>query len=244
MYKDPSLENQYFAWLLIRNFDCSPEEITKQIGITPTEVNLKGQVRVIGKKDIKVKRMNKENTWILASKLSKGEPVEKHIDSLLSKLKPYKKNFRDIAKKYEIQFNCAVYYHEANPGIELNHSIIKELAALEIPLYFDIYCMAGTVSQFEQKDADKKLSKQLSKIKSVIKFNESEHNEPQVLANSLIEMDAAQRDLQMHMEDLVIWDEIDEKDYKEKLELVSKDLKRMLVAVKKSTSLKKLVNEI
>ncbi|MEK7517935.1 MAG: DUF4279 domain-containing protein [Patescibacteria group bacterium] len=242
MYNDPALKNRYFAWFLVSGFECHPEEITKQIGVSPTEVHIKGEYRIIGKKK-KIKRMNKKNSWVLDSPLPKNAPIEKHLKHLLDIIKPYKQNFIDVAKKYELQFNCAVYYYEANPGICLESNIMKEISELNIPLYFDIYCMAGTVSQFEQLNADKKLTKQLSGIKLVSQLNEEEYNEAQSLANSLIEIDAARENLDIHMEDAIIWDELSEEGYTEKMSRVGEDLKKIMTAIKQSKFLTNLVKE-
>lgn len=97
MYKDPTLENRYFAWFIVRGFDCRPEEITKQMGISPTEVRIKGEYRIISKKR-DLKRINKENSWVLDSPLAKTAPIEEHLRKLLNTIKPYKQNFIDKFK--------------------------------------------------------------------------------------------------------------------------------------------------
>jgi hypothetical protein len=243
MYKDPSLENKYFAWFILFGFEGSPDEITKQLGVEPTETRIKGEHRTIGKGKHAQERLNKENAWLLKSELSRDVPIEKHLEHLMNKIKPHKQNFIDVAKKYELQFNCAVYYYEANPGISLESNIMKEISELDIPLYFDIYCMAGTVSQFEQENAYEQLTRQLSEINSVSEFNDGEHNEANSLAKSLIEIDAARSNLDMHMEDLVVWDDLEDELYKEKMDKVTEDLKRIIKAIKQSKSLNNLLDE-
>lgn len=140
MENDPRLKNRYYAWFLITDFESRPDEITKQLGLVPTKTRIKGEYRVVGKKKPH-KLQNKESQWILDSELHNNIPIEKHLEHLLKKVRPYKQNFVNIAKKYSLKLNCAIYYYEANPGISLANNILKEIAELNISLYFDIYCL-------------------------------------------------------------------------------------------------------
>jgi hypothetical protein len=60
----------------------------------------------------------------------------------LNKIAPHKQGFIDVSKNYKLQFNCAAYYYEANPGILLSPTILKRAGELNVPLSFDIYCLA------------------------------------------------------------------------------------------------------
>ncbi len=242
MYHDPRLENKYHAWILIRGFDVHPKEITRQIGLEPTDIEIKGEYRFVGKKKPH-KMLNKENHWVLDSGLSREVSIEKQLEHLLNKIKPYKKNFTEISKKYELQLNCAIYYYEANPGINLDNNILKEITELNVGLGLDIYCLAGTISQFEYADSEKKLIKQLSQKKFISLLNDEKHNEVQALAESLIEIDKARQDLDMHLEDLVVFDDLTDEEYKVKFDRVTEDLRRIKKYINQSKYLKSVVDD-
>ena len=142
MVDDPKLKNEYAAWFILLGFECSPDDITQKLGVEPTETRLKGEMREIGEGKHRREKENIENAWILRSELPRNTPIEKHIENLLNKIAPHKQNFIDVAKSYVFQFNCAIYYYEANPGILLSPTILKKAGELNIPLSFDIYCLA------------------------------------------------------------------------------------------------------
>jgi hypothetical protein len=242
MYNDPRLKNEYHAWLLVSNFDFNPEEITKQLGIEPTNVKIKGEYRVVGKKTPR-KILNKENLWILDSELPRNIPIEKHIEHLLDKIKPYKQNFIEIAKQYSLQLTGAIYYYEANPGINLDKKILKEITDLNVELGLDIYCLAGTVSQFEYPNSEKELIKQLSQRNFISELNNDTHDETKILADSFIKIDNTRQELDMHMEDLVTFNELTDEEYKSKFNKVIEDLKRIKNSIEQSKYLNSLVNE-
>lgn len=243
MYKDPRLKNEYKAWFILFGFEESPDEITKQLGVTPTETRIKGEYRNISKGKHEIKRLNKENAWLLKSELSNSVPIEKHLEHLINNIKPYKQNFIDVAKRYKLQFNCAMYYYEANPGISLESNIMKEISELNIPLYFDIYCMAGTFSQFEQTNAEGELTKQFSKVRIISELSDEEHNEVKKLSESLIKIDAAQSNLKIDMEDAIIWDELTDEEYQTKFAKIGKDLRGLIRSIKQSKLLSMLVKD-
>ncbi len=243
MYKDPRLNNKFHVSFRIHGFECSPDELTKQLGIKPTATLIKGEYRIIGRGKFERKRLNKENAWVLESEISRSKSLEEHLEHLLAQIRPHKEKLKQITNKYYTEFSCGIYYYEANPGVQFDNKLLTEVAGLGTLLDLDIYCLAGTVSQFEQANADKKLTKQLSQIKTVTKLSDAQSEEPQVLANSLIEIDAARNNLEMHMEDAVVWDDLTDKEYKEKMSRVIEDLKKILKAIKQSKYLSSLIDE-
>ena len=243
MYRDPRLENRYHAWILIADFECSPAEITKQIGLEPTKTRIKGEYRTVGKGKHERKMLNKQNSWVLQSDLPSSTSIEEHIKYLLEKIEPFKKNIIKASKKYRVEFNTAIYYYEANPGFSLNKDLVRKINQLNIGVHFDIYCLAGTISQFEYPEAEEVLTKQFSKVTQVSKFNTDKHNEANKLAKSLIEIDKARQNLDSYMEDLVVWDDLSEELYKEKFERVNNNLKSIIKNIKNSKYLTSEVQE-
>lgn len=234
MYKDPILDNKCHVSFCIYDFESSPEEITKQLGLYPSETILKGELQRIGKDKHSIGRKNKQNGWILSSELPLNSSVEDHLENLINKLKPYKEKIKEITSQYYSEFSCAPYYHETNPGFQLSNSILKEISDLGSVLDFDVYCLAGTSSQFQNEDAQKLLEEQFAKVSFITKLT---NEEPELLASSLIGIDQTIQLLKMHMEDLVIWEDLNEDLYKEKIDKISKDLESIIRLTKRSYSL-------
>jgi len=243
MYNDPRLKNEYHAWLLVRSFEFHPKEITKQLGLEPTDIKVKGEYRIVGKKKPH-KMLNKENLWILDSELPRNIPIEKHLEHLVNKIKPYKQNFIKIANQYSLELTCAIYYYEANPGINLDKNILKELAELNIELGLDIYCLTGTVRQLEDIKDIKYLTEQLSKVEFISKYDKDNHKEAAVIVDSLAGIeDACDRIKGLHIPDLIWEMPLDEKDYKTRFNKITEDLRQINKYIKQSKYLQSHVDE-
>lgn len=126
----------------IYDFECSSEELTKQLGLEPTESHIKGEARLVGK--IKHKVISKENTWILKSSLSVNSSVEEHILHLLKIIEPFEESFTKIAEKYYTEFSCGIHFYEVNPGIHIDNAIVRRIARLNARIDLDMYCMGNS----------------------------------------------------------------------------------------------------
>lgn len=243
MYNDPALKNEYHVWILISNFECHPDEITTQLGIKPTDIKIKGEYRFVDKKKTH-KMLNKESLWILDSELSRNIPIEKHLEHLLNKIKPYKQNFIKIANKYSLELTCAVYYYEANPGINLKKEILKEIAELNLELGFDIYCLEGTVKQLDDIKDINHLTEQLSKVEFISNYDKENHKEAKVLVQSLSDLEnACYNFLSSHLPDLIWEGKFNDEEYKIRFTKIAEDLRRIKKYINQSKYLSKLVNE-
>ncbi len=241
MYNDPRLKNTYHVWFSLYGFDSHPDEITKQLGTEPTEIKVKGEFRTVGKKK-PVRMLNKENIWILDSGLPRKIPVEKQLENLLDNIRPYKQNFIKIVDKYSAELNCAVYYYEANPGINLDKKILKEITELNLPLGLDIYCLAGTILELEQPKVVTHLTRHLEGADFISKYDDIKHNELNTLVNSLKEIENASSNIVgRYMHDL-IWNYKPEiKDLEQTLKNISGEIRRIFNEAEKSKLLSNLI---
>ena len=124
--------------LWINGFECSPEEITRQLGVQPSETRIKGEKRFVSKK-AKAPMINKENSWRLKSELPQTVEPDKHLEFLLKQLNPHKKAFLELTKKYETIISFGIDWNYCNPGITLDKSLLIELAELNVEVDFDMY---------------------------------------------------------------------------------------------------------
>ncbi len=135
--KDISHNNVSFK---IYEFECASEELTKQLGISPTEVRVKGETRLVGKSN-QSRIINKENIWILKSDLPLAARVEDHIANILNKMSSHEEQFIKVTNKFYTEFSCGLYFYETNPGIHLDNNLLKKLALLNTRIDLDMYCM-------------------------------------------------------------------------------------------------------
>jgi hypothetical protein len=238
MYKDPREKNEHTAWIHISGFDVPPDEITEKLGVEPTEVRVKGEERIVGKVSPKI-IVNRENLWTLKSGLPKSAPLEKHVESLLKVIVPSKKNFIEISKECEVQFNCAVYYYEANPGISLEKNILKEIAEFNLPLYLDIYCLAGTVKELDDNEVKDDLVRQLSQVKSVSELSDEGKDEPRDLVENLRRIEFSIHKIEnSYLPEMFVNGEMPEEYYQDRLQDLTNELKNLLKHVKNSKYLR------
>lgn len=83
----------------------------------------------------------KRSFWSVTSALPLKASAEEHIESLLEVIRPRKRALQAVAQGYEtkIAVNLNCYGNEFNPEIELDPSILAEMAELHVKLWLDIY---------------------------------------------------------------------------------------------------------
>jgi hypothetical protein len=241
MYNDPSLKNRYYVWFAIYDFDCHPDEITKEIGITPSEIRIKGEIRTSGKK--KYKLINKQNSWRIESDLPRNIPIEKHLENVLTKLRPHTQNIIKVTEKYYAEFGCASYYYEANPGIHIDHKLLKEITDLHAEIDLDMYCLTGTVQELAQPKVVKHLTNHLKDIKFLTQYSDKKHNEVETLIGGLKEIEEAAYKIEANMHDLIWNYKPSDKDFEPTFKSLGNNLQNIFKNIKKSQFLTKLVND-
>lgn len=75
--------------------------------------------------------------------------VEKHLEALLLLLEPHGAAIRDCASKFRTDLYCAIYFEDFNPAVNLSSATLRRIAALGIPLDFDLY-FVGTGSDADE----------------------------------------------------------------------------------------------
>ncbi len=136
LYKSHIQEIKVSLW--ISGFECSPENITKQLAVQPTEVRIKGGEKWYGGKQ-KIPMINKENAWILRSELSQSVDPDKHLENILQKIRINKEKFLSLTRKYDSRISFGIFWNYCNPAITLDKALLKELAGLDIKVGFDMY---------------------------------------------------------------------------------------------------------
>jgi Domain of unknown function (DUF4279) len=111
-----------------------PDEITARIGLQPDAAVAKGEYHK--GKTVPAKRTE----WQLGSGLSRVEPLDQHVPSLLRKLAPSSENIRSLVSVQgcECSFSC-VLYTDAAPALYFEPQWISDIAKLGAALDIDLY---------------------------------------------------------------------------------------------------------
>lgn len=127
------------ARLLILGFECPAEEITKVVGVVPTQTWRRGdRVSPVAT------NVHKENAWVLHSPADPhSASPEDAVRALLGTL-PSMKAFRSLPDDVEIQLTCTVYGHSERPYVYLPAELVERVGELRASLDIDTYDLTST----------------------------------------------------------------------------------------------------
>lgn len=131
------MKSKIWVDLMIHGFEIHPNELTEIIGAKPTCITTKGSIYVTpkGKKIIEP-----FNEWMLGSGCRTSIHFEDQIGTIISKLKPFRRDFLEFCDKYPPFFNIVIHIfsNEAYPYIGFeNREIIKDMAKLNATFGID-----------------------------------------------------------------------------------------------------------
>ena len=120
---------------MFQDFDKTPQEVSKAIGINSDKAHMKGETL---ERNPKVKWKN--NTWLISSKVNEKEPFETHLDDIIKKIDSRFENFISISKTCNTYLNCVISMYDGDrPFINFNRKQLKILNELNAEIEFDIY---------------------------------------------------------------------------------------------------------
>jgi Domain of unknown function (DUF4279) len=130
-----------YAYFWIEGFDCDISEITRVVGLEPTEAWNRGQaVAAQGGQGAK-ERVWKFSSWALYSPLPREVLViDDHITALVDIVEPRRQPLNTLRSQgIKMGINC-VGRILGNPGFHLAAPLIARCAGLGLSLDFDLYC--------------------------------------------------------------------------------------------------------
>lgn len=126
--------------LRIADFECSPEELTNIIGISPTRTWRQGDLVTP-----RTAHRYKENGWELSSGVSQHESFDNHVNALLDIIEPKIDAFIEIGSKYFATLSCAIYmYDNSENSLPWPHFTKRSMAVLHhigAEVDFDLYIL-------------------------------------------------------------------------------------------------------
>ncbi len=113
--------------LVIADFECSPEEITKILEINPTKTWLKGEPVLPT-----ARNFHKQNGWVLQSpNNSVNSTVDAQVESLLSIIAPHVDKFATLPKDVYIELSCVIFTDSDRfPAVGFSYNTIRMLAKI------------------------------------------------------------------------------------------------------------------
>jgi len=122
---------QYAYFTITDSFD--PEEITRRVGVNPTDSWKKGSLHPSRGMERKFSR------WSLRSRLGTDCSLEDHIKDVLSQLEQNSTEFQKLAKEFGGGMQLVGYFHKGYPGLHFEASLIEGLAKYGLSVDFDFY---------------------------------------------------------------------------------------------------------
>ena len=122
-----------YAYFWVQGYSGPHDDISARLGLTPTFTRSIGDIGRHGPPA-------KSNGWELLSPLPRGEGLlQDYLESLLGLLEPHAAVVRELSYECSAGINCVGYYYGSNPGLHLSASLLARLAALDVPVDFDLY---------------------------------------------------------------------------------------------------------
>ncbi len=133
---DEERQSEIKAKLIVRGFECSPEEITQLLNIYPTQTWLRGEPV-----SSRAKNVHKSNGWLLASPCDPvGSSIEAQIGSLFSVVVPQAEAFAKLPTGTKVELYCVIYVADyRDPVIIFPTDTVRILAQLGASVGIDIY---------------------------------------------------------------------------------------------------------
>lgn len=132
MSSPPVTNREYAYFQAVGLFD--PADISKAIGIEPCECWSVGDA--FERRGHKFRR--RDSKWRLESGLDDTEPLDRHVDTLLTRLAPHRMGVLEAAAMAKLQIVVVGYYFQSfSWELDFHH---QQLAtALNIGFWFDTY---------------------------------------------------------------------------------------------------------
>jgi len=124
------------AWLRIMSDDLDPDEVTRLLGVSPTETQRRGDPRP-GKEG----RTYKKSGWFLSTAGTlTSRDARHHFDWILERIRGKKEAFTVFhSRGYLVDVCCRWDSKSGHGGPCLSPPQMRDFADLEIELWFDVY---------------------------------------------------------------------------------------------------------
>jgi hypothetical protein len=126
------------------NFKCSPEELTKKLGLEPTKTGVKGQSYWQGPADKKIEKIWPHNYWEYRVVKNENKWISEQVDQFIDEIiTPKKEILKQIISSCEAEFSIVQYYYSScNPGLHFDNKRLQIISDIGAEIDIDIYCLS------------------------------------------------------------------------------------------------------
>jgi hypothetical protein len=130
-------EANYFcfcATLRIRGDNVPFEEITQRLGVQPTHLHRKGQLRN-GERERRGPEATgySDDAWQFQPPLPETEPLEHHIEALWDVVRPAVEYLKALKQRFKVDVFCGYRTNCDTAGFQVSHKSLDLFTALEVP---------------------------------------------------------------------------------------------------------------
>lgn len=128
-------EPPYFAYSAsLRICGAIPdiEAITRQLGLHPTHVHRRGEIRSSGATPYQA------DMWIYEAQVGESEPIDIHINHLWDRLRDHKMLIRQLKTNLKVDVFLGYRSNSGTAGVEIPHQSLAIFTELEVPFGLSI----------------------------------------------------------------------------------------------------------
>jgi hypothetical protein len=126
-----------YVRLKVMSEKLSSVEITQRIGIECDRFWEIGQLRA------KTIIREKNNGWVIESRLGKTARLDAHVSDLLSRIADVTGKICELSMECEVEFSC-VLYAASIPAVHFSKAVITDIYALGASLDIDLHVVPST----------------------------------------------------------------------------------------------------
>ena len=113
--------------------DFDPADISRLVGVTPTECWQKGDVNPRTQLERKFSR------WSIYSRLERTRELEDHVADVIEQMGMKKQQFLELSSKHGASMELVAYFKTNYPGLYLKRQLVESLAEYGLSVDFDFY---------------------------------------------------------------------------------------------------------
>jgi hypothetical protein len=128
----PKGQNECYAYFSVAG-TFEPAEITKRVGIAPTQSRREGEMV------LRTQIPRKCSRWQLHSRLDKSASLEAHVSDVLAQLDANPRSFEQLSSEFGGVMELVGYFYDYYPGLHFEREIVTRLAQYSLSVDCDFY---------------------------------------------------------------------------------------------------------
>lgn len=115
--------------------DLDPEYVSRLLGVAPSLVRAKGEVRHSGGREV----AERTGLWLLEVEYSPASMLADVIEALLDRFPSDMAVWAELTARYRVDLFCGLFLESWNRGVMLPAALLGRLAARGVDFHLDFY---------------------------------------------------------------------------------------------------------